>query len=385
MWLLENDTRQALERAYAAGLAPTAEQQDQFMARYGREDGENEARLLTIFGDSASVNISGIITKAPDFLAMLFGGGNVTYRDINRALAVADADPTVKNITLAIDSPGGQFDGLFDTLAAIQATKKPVRAVVNGMAASAAYAIAAQAETIHATNKAARIGSVGVVGTFRVREDEVTITSTNAPRKRPDVTTDAGRAMVREELDALHAIFVDAIATGRGKSVDTINTSFGQGATLLAEEAKSRGMIDSVATLRVVKAPTTTASSGQKEVKIMDLKTLQASHPDVYAAAVAVGEAQERDRVGAHLMMGEKSGALDVALAAVRDGSAMTHTLQATYLTAGMNRNDQSNRASDDATAAAATAAAATTTTDETEADKVAAMVAAQFGVADNA
>lgn len=358
MWLLEASVRQAILQAQKAGVMPTVEQQASFEASRLSSGGAS-SRILSVAGHSAEVAVKGVITKAPSFFAMLFGGGNVTYPEIISALAEADSDPEIKDITLAIDSPGGHFDGLFDTLAAIQSTTKPVRAVVSNVGASAAYAIASQADEIIAANRATRVGSIGVVASFPVLEDEVSITSTNAPKKRPDVTTEEGKAMVREELDAMHEIFVEAIAEGRDTSVDTVNADFGLGATLLADEALRRGMIDAVAapSLKVVKnTQLSTARSGgnQLEAKSMDLQTLKAQHPAVYAAAVQEGTAQERDRVSAHLTMGKASGDMDTAISAVEDGSAMTATLQAKYMAAGMNRADVQARQRDDTEAGAA-------------------------------
>lgn len=384
MWLLEASVRQAILQAQKAGVMPTVEQQANFEASRLSAGGAS-SRILSVAGSSAEVAVKGVITKAPSFLAMLFGGGNTTYPEIISALAEADSDPEIEDITLAIDSPGGHFDGLFDTLAAIQGTSKPIKAVVSNVGASAAYAIASQADEIVAANRATRVGSVGVVATFQVFENEVSITSTNAPKKRPDVTTEEGKAMVREELDAMHEIFVDAIAEGRDTSVDTVNAEFGQGATLLADEALKRGMIDAVAapSLKVVKnTQTSTARSGgnKPEIGSMDLKQLKAQHPDVYAAAVQDGVDQERDRVSAHLIMGEKSGAMETASAAIKDGSGMTATLQATYLTAGMNRSDVGDRQDDEAGADAGDNASASD--DQGDAgDAVASAVEAKLGL----
>jgi hypothetical protein len=76
----------------------------------------------------------------------------------------------------------------------------------------------------------------------------------------------------------------------------------------------------------------------------MDLNELKMKHPDVYAAAVREGVDNERDRVKAHLTYGEKAGAMDVAVKAIRDGLGITAELQAEYLTAGLNRGDTENR-----------------------------------------
>lgn len=358
MWLLEASVRQAMQLAQKAGFTPSAEQQAQFESRFGTGDPSvNDNRILTVAGDSAEISIKGVITKTPSFLAMIFGGGNTTYPEIIAAIAAAEQDDAVSNITYKIDSPGGHFEGLFDALAAMQAAKKPTKSIISGLAASAAFALATQADEVVASNIAARIGSVGVVATFYIDENEVIITSTDAPKKRPDVTTEEGKAMVLEELDAMHEIFVEAIASGRGTTVEKVNAEFGQGGTVLAKEALKRGMIDSVAAqpLKVVKiTKTTTANSGnQPEANNMDLKQLQAQHPETFAAAVQQGATEERDRVTAHLTMGEASGDMKTACLAIKEGSAMTATLQATYMTAGMNRSDTANRQDDDDDASA--------------------------------
>jgi ClpP class serine protease len=352
MWLLEASVRKALEHAQKSGFTPSAEQISQFEARFGGDVSAQDNRLLTIAGENAAISIKGVITQTPSFMAMIFGGGNTTYPEINAAIAAAEQDDSITNITYEVDSPGGGFDGLFNTLAAMQSAKKPSKAVVSSLSASAAYAIASQADKIVASNIAARIGSIGVVATYYDDENEISITSTDAPRKRPNVRTEEGIAMVREELDALHEIFVEAISQGRGMTPENINANFGQGGTFLAREALKRGMIDEIATpsLKAVKTTnTTTATSGNKPEAInMDLNTLKAQHPETFAAAVQQGTEQERDRVSAHLMMGESSGDMKTASASIKDGSGMTATLQATYMTAGMNRSDVQGRQADD-------------------------------------
>lgn len=372
MWLLEPEIRARLEAAVNSGAAPTAEQQAEYEARfYDDDEGPGRSsRILSTAGRSAEIAIAGVMTKKPDFLAMLFGGGNTTYPEIISALAEAEANDDIDDITLSIDSPGGAFDGLFDALAAIEATSKKTTAVISGVGASAAYAMASQADEIVATNRASRIGSIGVAAEFRVREDSVTITSTNAPRKRPDVQTDEGKAMVVEELDAMHDIFVDAIAKGRGVTPSEVNASFGQGATYLAEKAMKRGMIDRVGatSLTVVgNTDTTTARSGgnQPEAGSMDLKQLKAQHPDVYEAAMQEGVSQERDRVVAHLNMGKQAGIMDTAVTAIKDGQGMTMTLQSEYMAAAMNKRDTDKRVEDESETAAADGASVSAQEDE--------------------
>lgn len=359
MWLLETSVRQTMQAALKSGFVPSAEQQAKFEARLESLEGsEAGSSILTVAGDTAEVAIKGVLTNSPDFLAVLFGGGNTTYSDIISAIALAEQDSNVKDVTFNIDSPGGQVDGLFSVVSAIRDIKKPTKASISNLAASAAFVIASQADEVIASNISNRIGNIGIVASLSIDENEVTITNTESPKKRPDVTTKAGIAAVREELDALHNIAVDVIAEGRNTSADKVNAKFGQGATLLAGEALKRGMIDGIAKTSFGTTTTTVNNVNKKEKTSMDTKELNAQHPDVYAEVLELGAAGERDRVTAHLKMGEASGDMKTACLAIAEGSGMTATLQATYLASGMNRTDLSNSVDDDAAAAAATAKA---------------------------
>lgn len=114
----------------------------------------------------------------------------------------------------------------------------------------------------------------------------------------------------------------------------------------------------------------------------MDLQELKSQHPAVHAAAMQEGQDKERDRVSAHLTMGQASGDMKTALAAVDDGSDMTAKLQAQYMAAGMNRSDKADRNDDDADAAAA-ANNADDSDANTDGDNVVDLVAAKLGYAE--
>lgn len=355
-WLIREDVAQEMQRRISA-TRPPVDADAKFRAMVEAARTENGPRNLSIAGNVAEIRIDGILTKRPDFWLWLLGYANTTYVDVQAALAQADADPDIDRIELFFDSPGGSVDGLFDTLAALQATKKTLTARVE-QACSAAYAMAAQASRIEAMNAASVVGSIGVVASFRIDPSVVTITSTEAPKKRPDLTTKEGQAVVRAHLDAIHELFVEAIAQGRGTTVKRVNSDFGRGAVFLAAEAKRLGMIDSVRgqspTLALVTPPRAEPQSNSSADgggatsttrKNMDEKELQAQHPELYQAVFEKGREsalhEERDRVNAHLTMGEKSGAMDIALKAIRSGEALTQTLIAEYMTATRNKAER--------------------------------------------
>lgn len=352
MWLLEPEIFKAMQRATEAGIQPTAEQQGTFMAAAFDGASESTPRILTVVGNTAEIAIVGVMTQAPDFMAWLFGGGNTTYPEIVSAISLAEQNPEVTKIRYAVDSGGGQFDGLFEVLNAMQRAEKPTESVVRSMAASAAFAVVSQTDTIQATTRATRFGSIGVAAGFRVDESIIEFASTMAPKKRPDVTTAEGKAMVVEELDAMHALFVETIAAGRGTSVEGVNRDFGEGGTLLADESLARGMIDSIAGSPQSKKPASTRGATKQGAQTMTPKEILAQFPSAYNAIIALGKeqgvAQERDNVVAHLIAGESLGSMPTAIAAIKEGQPMTATLTATYMAAGVNRKTTADRVADD-------------------------------------
>lgn len=371
MWLIDPETEKAITKATSEGYTPSSEELIHFEAFSAASSEEAESRIMSIAGDTAEIKIKGALTNSPNIMAMLFGGGNTTYQEIISAINSAEQNDDIKNIVLAVDSPGGSVDGLFMATEAIASAKKHIRAVVSNLATSAAYALVAQADEIVAVNEATRFGSIGILARVKVDESVVDITSTQAPKKAPDVTTPEGRDTIRESLDGLHNIFVATIARGRDISAKTVNEDFGQGGTLLAREAKDKKMIDSISNsvLKAVSAPVITdgfkksASSnirvsdnikvesnsskkttkqykkGRSEMTVDELKAEDlALYNAIFAEGVEVGKATEKDRIQAHLTMGIESGDIKTAIKAIDDGSEMTSALNAVYLMASAKK-----------------------------------------------
>lgn len=360
LWLLEKSVLDQMQKAESAGIIPSPEQLQQFEALTAA-DGELP-RIMSIVGSQAGIQITGVLTDAPNWFARWFGGGNTTYAEIQQAIALAESDPKIKEIVLAINSPGGQASAAWvDTIDIVKGAKKPVRAMVGNMAASAAYGIASQADSIIAQNRMSQVGSVGVVSSHYVNAGIVDVTSSNAPEKRPDVTTDAGKAQVRKVIDQMEAIFIDAIAAGRKKDRETVISNFGQGNIVLAAEAIKRGMIDSI--LPDNSATQTAAAKGgmqKKEESKMDKQTLKDQHASVYQSVIdegmEQGVAKERTRVNALLKMGKAHNAMDIAQKAIAEGKTIhDDEVMADFLTAKTNLQDQTSRDADDQAAGNAT------------------------------
>jgi capsid assembly protease len=143
--------------------------------------------------------------------------------DLQRALANDD----VRSILLEVDSPGGSVTGIAGLADDIRAARerKPIVAHTDSMMASAAYWLASQANRVFATRDA-KVGSIGVLVSYvdPVRAlkdrgfDPVVIKS--VPGKSNMASDgqfgEAQQATVQRDVDHLHAMFVDAVAAGRG-------------------------------------------------------------------------------------------------------------------------------------------------------------------------
>lgn len=250
----------------------------------------------------AVIPVTGILKDSADIYDLLFGGATL-YSDIIEAIEKANDDESVERIELHIDSPGGTVAGVEDAAIAIAISDKPVTAIVGGMCCSAAYWLASQADEIVATSSTSLVGSVGVAQDYYIFDDEVSIASTNAPAKRPDVKTDEGKALVRRELDAIHDVFVSYVAEGRGTSPNNVNAAYGQGGVLIAKDALQIGMIDRINDYKSRKNAGVTgeaaeyAAENKNEVKIMDKIQFKTENPAAYAEIVAEGVSQERERI----------------------------------------------------------------------------------------
>lgn len=347
MWLLESGVLEELQKAQAFGFPD-------FEAR-AAERGLPGLAQMAVADGVATIKVEGILTKRPDPLVSFFYGKNTAYDGIVEAVNAAEANSKVKAIRFDIDSPGGNVDGLFDALAAIESSSKP-KSVFARNALSAAYGIAATAGNITASGPGAMFGSVGTAVSVSVSDDVVTLTSSNAPDKRPDPRTEEGRAAIVRHLDAIDDLFVGAIAKGRAIDPDSVRQGYGRGASLVASDAKQRGMIDGIAgtELRVVSNNNQATANGGSEGATMDLETLKAEHPAVYKAAVSVGVSQERERVEAHLALAE-TGDLAVALEDIKAGNNITQKTWAAHMSAAMNRKDLESRREDNEEIEAAT------------------------------
>lgn len=211
-------------------------------------------RRTMIDGDVAVISVTGPIFPKANMMTDLSGA--TSLQDVAGDFRRAMEDGDVSAVVLDIDSPGGVVHGIATFADAVAKAGKPVVAYTDAWMASAAYFIGAAADEIY-VDRSASVGSIGVVGAVskqvapdRFGEVTVEIVSSNAPLKRIDPANAQHVEAFRAELDDHEAMFIDAVAKGRGVTVEKVKADFGQGGMLIAKRAKSAGMVDQVGSLK---------------------------------------------------------------------------------------------------------------------------------------
>lgn len=243
-----------LQRLAQDGHAAQVDRSLEAVAALGtRLDGSD---MSMIRNGVAVVPLVGAVYPRANMVSASSGGTSLDT--VMRDFRVAESSGDVHRTVILIDSPGGVVSGLGEAAEVLRAAAKPLTAFVTGQAASAAYWLAAQASEI-VMDRAAMVGSIGVVASMSRQESadssgrrSYEIVSSGAPLKRPDPSTEEGRAAIQRDVDALESVFVADVAAGRRVAEGVVREQFGRGAMVAAAEAVRAGMADRVGTLEGV-------------------------------------------------------------------------------------------------------------------------------------
>lgn len=279
-------------------------------ARLGRK--LDNTRNVTMRDGVAVIPVTGPIFRYANLFTEVSGATSTQALATDIQTAIDNGN--VRSIVLAIDSPGGEANGIHELSELIYSAraKKPVVAYVGGMAASAGYWIASAADEI-VIDATAMLGSIGVVYAFRdpggKGAKDIEIVSTQSPKKRLDVDTEAGRSQYQKYADELASIFVSRVARNRQVSEDAVINNFGEGALRTGSDAVSAGMADRI---------------GSFESLISEMKT-RATNPQRAAMAsmeVSMNEQTLLQKIKA-LVMGEPAATAAVPTPETVDAAAL--------------------------------------------------------------
>lgn len=206
----------------------------------------------------AVISVIGTLVTRSGYLDA--ASGFQSYADISGAIAAAIDDPSVRGIILDVDSPGGEVGGLFDLVEQLQTARnarlKPLWAVANESALSAAYAIASAADRLYVT----RTGEVGSIGVVAVHIDEsgadekaglawtfVFAGEFKVDGNAHEPLSDRARATIQADVDRLYGELCALIAGNRGLSTAAVRAT--DAAIYRGEPAVRAGLADRVGTL----------------------------------------------------------------------------------------------------------------------------------------
>jgi protease-4 len=184
----------------------------------------------------------------------------VNADNLAKSLATAYKQKGLKALVLRINSPGGspvQADYMYNLIRFYRQSypKIAVYAVCVDMCASAAYYVAAAADSIYA-NESSMVGSIGVV--FNGFGFVDTLQKLGITRRLQTAGVNKGfldpfspiiteqEQQLQTMLDAVHTQFINKVNAGRGRRLTIDNQTF-SGLIWTGKQAKTRGLIDGFA------------------------------------------------------------------------------------------------------------------------------------------
>ena len=223
----------------------------------------------------------------------------IGYNDLAADMEDALAKPEVHAIALVMDSPGGEVSGAFELADRIFAARgrKPIVAVADGMAASAAYLAASAADEVVLTTTS-YVGSIGVVMRHvdfsrALANDGITVSHIFAGEHKIDGNPyqplpDAVRAALQADIEGLYQMFVQTVAKHRGMDEQAVrDTRAGvyRGVAAVAARLADRiGTVDAVvAELAARRNPAVSTAAGLSHQP----QGTSMSHASANAAAAA--------------------------------------------------------------------------------------------------
>ncbi|GEQ77412.1 hypothetical protein CTTA_4417 [Comamonas testosteroni] len=157
----------------------------------------------------------------------------IGYNDLAADMEDALAQPEVHAIALVLDSPGGEVSGAFELADRIYAARgrKPIVAVADGMAASAAYLAASAADEVVLTTTS-YVGSIGVVMRHvdysrALANEGINVSHIFAGEHKVDGNPyqplpTSVREHLQADIEGLYQMFVQAVARHRGMTEQAV-------------------------------------------------------------------------------------------------------------------------------------------------------------------
>lgn len=223
---------------------------------------EDSRNIYNFDGINATITVEGPLSvEGPDIFDLYCGIGGCSYDNIVESISKAafDVDPEKGKVFLKMNTPGGTVDGCDATFQALWSLGQTHEIIAEnmGLIASAGQWLVSAAHKIITRTPVSLQGSIGVVvNTYDftgMLEDmgieQIIITNFESPDKIPDLKTEKGKGILREELDAIYNVFRQRVLQGcdrrlgKGKiSIEDINAMTGR--VFITEKSIELGLLD---------------------------------------------------------------------------------------------------------------------------------------------
>lgn len=216
------------------------------------------APIIRQLGSIAILPLMGTITHRANLISDFSGGTSIEkFSAQMRQLA---ADPNVKAIVIDVDSPGGNVDGVDELSTEIfkARSQKPIVAVANSLAASAAFWIASAASEL-VVIPSGLVGSIGIVAIHREsakRDENLGVKTTlihsgefKVEGNPFEPLKDEARQQIQKLADGFMSMFIRAVARNRDVPISEVQGGFGEGRLVAARDALRLGMVDRIGTM----------------------------------------------------------------------------------------------------------------------------------------
>ncbi|MFO1259065.1 MAG: S49 family peptidase [Gammaproteobacteria bacterium] len=201
------------------------------------------------------VNQNVAVIPVEGLLLQRFEGFGSSYEAIRYQLKQALENPAIEQIVLDIDSGGGEVNGLFDLVDFIfEARKeKPIIALVNEQAYSAAYLIASAATQIIAP----RTGGVGSIGVMVAHLDQsdaekqigLKYTEIFSGKHKVDFSphkplSETAAAQLQTQVDETYKLLIQTLVRNRNQPESVFESTEAQ--TYLSNQALELNLVDKI-------------------------------------------------------------------------------------------------------------------------------------------
>ena len=229
-------------------------------------------------GRTAIITIDGPLVNRGAWIGNDMCTGLVSYEGLAAQVLEAGSDPDVDFIVLDINSGGGEANGMFQLAALIRRERqgKGIIAVVNDLAASAAYGIASAADRI-VVSPTSIVGSIGVVILHMDRSSQLArqglkptliYEGANKVDGNPfGPLPDSVRAGLQREAATFYDRFIETVAEGRGRRLSAAAARATEAATYIGGAAVKAGLADDIGTLDDVLAALAARSARSSKSK----------------------------------------------------------------------------------------------------------------------